>query len=251
MTSLTPTVGDDSRRLLLFDIDGTLIDTEGAGLWSFSEAFYLAFPEHCGRLFPPLELGGATDHGLIMHLFEHFGLEDSPNHRSRFFEAYTGQLAASLEHFAREGRGRLLPGVGELLDTLAAEERVALAVLTGNTEAGARVKLRHFRIDHHFPIGAYGDDHHDRNELGPIARERALECFGKDFRADEIIVIGDTLRDIACARAFGAKVIAVATGAATRAELASGAPDVLLDDLSDREGVFAALQSVFFSSASA
>jgi hypothetical protein len=84
MTSPAPTAGGDAR-LLLFDIDGTLIDTEGAGLVSFSEAFYLAFPEHRGRLFPPLELGGATDHGLIMHLFDHFGLEDLPHHRSRFF----------------------------------------------------------------------------------------------------------------------------------------------------------------------
>lgn len=250
MTSPATTAGGGAR-LLLFDIDGTLIDTEGAGLRSFSEAFYLAFPEHRGQLFPPLELGGATDHGLIMHLFEHFGLEDLPHHRSRFFESYTGQLAASLEHFSKEGRGRLLPGVTGLLDALAGDDSVALAVLTGNTEAGARVKLRHFQIDHHFPVGAYGDDHHDRNELGPIALERARHRFGKDFRADGIVVIGDTLRDIACARAFGAKVIAVATGAATRAELAAASPDVLLDDFSDGERVLAAFASVFSSSAPA
>jgi phosphoglycolate phosphatase-like HAD superfamily hydrolase len=138
-----------------------------------------------------------------------------------------------------------------LLDALAEDDSVALAVLTGNTEAGARVKLRHFRIDHHFPVGAYGDDHHDRNELGPIALERARHRFGKDFRPDGIVVIGDTLRDIACARAFGAKVIAVATGAATRAELAAASPDVLLDDFSDRDRVLAAFASVFSSSAPA
>lgn len=246
MKSTTPKAGGDAR-LLLFDIDGTLIDTEGAGLISFSEAFYLAFPEHRGRRFPSLELGGATDHGLIMHLFDHFGLEDLPHHRSRFFESYTGQLAASLEHFSKDGRGRLLPGVTGLLDALAEDDSVALAVLTGNTEAGARVKLRHFQIDHHFPVGAYGDDHHDRNELGPIALERARHRFGREFRADEIVVIGDTLRDIACARAFGARVVAVATGAATRAELAAASPDVLLNDFSDLEKVLAALRSVFSS----
>ena len=246
----TPKVGG-CARLLLFDIDGTLIDTEGAGLRSFSEAFYLAFPEHSGQLFPPLELGGATDHGLIMHLFEHFGLEDLPLHRRRFFESYTGKLAASLEHFSKEGRGRLLPGVVDLLDALAGDDDVALAVLTGNTEAGARVKLRHFQIDHYFSVGAYGDDHHYRNELGPIARERARQQCGREFRPSEIVVIGDTLRDIACARAFGAKVIAVATGAATRAELAAASPDILLDDFSDRERVLDAFQSVFSSPAPA
>lgn len=246
MKSLTKTVKSDTR-LILFDIDGTLIDTEGAGLWSFSEAFYLAFPEQRGRLFPPLELGGATDHGLIMHLFAHFGLEDLPQHRSRFFESYTGQLAISLENASREDRGRLLPGVAELLDALAEDENIDLAVLTGNTAAGAEVKLRHFQIDHHFPVGAFGDDHYDRNALGPIARDRANHCFGRDFAPDQILVVGDTLRDIACARAFGAKVIAVATGASKRVDLAAAAPDFLLDDFSDRETTLAAIRAVFSS----
>jgi phosphoglycolate phosphatase-like HAD superfamily hydrolase len=86
---------------------------------------------------------------------------------------------------------------------------------------------------HVFGFGAYGDDHHDRNELGPIARHRAVGIFGEDFAPEHIVVIGDTPRDIACARAFGAKVLAVATGAATREDLEKGRPDALLESLAD------------------
>ncbi|MEQ1841016.1 MAG: HAD hydrolase-like protein, partial [Verrucomicrobiales bacterium] len=96
-------------------------------------------------------------------------------------------------------------------------------------------------LDHHFTHGAFGCDHYDRNQLGPIARERALQACGRDFPPERIVVIGDTPKDIACARALGARVIAVATGAATRKELEAAGPDAILDDLSDTEGVLIAL----------
>src|SRR5690606_23071909 len=118
-----------------------------------------------------------------------------------------------------EGRGRLLPGVEGLLAAFEERGHHRLAVLTGNLREGAWIKLRHFRIDRHFPTGAFGDDHHDRNELGPIARRRALEVFGEDFAPADIAVIGDTPRDIACARAFGARAVAVATGSSSREQL--------------------------------
>lgn len=232
-------------KLILFDIDGTLIDTEGAGLMALEVAFYAAFPEHLGRVFPPLELGGATDNGLVMYLFDHFGLADLPEHRIRFFCSYIEQLSANLERFSVEGRGRVLPGVMDILDALSRGDGHYLAILTGNTQAGAWVKLRHYGIDRHFSVGAYGDDHHDRNALGPIARERAVSVFGRDFLPADIAVIGDTPKDIACARAFGARVVAVASGAATRSELEAMAPDVLLDDLSDCSGVVKAIASLF------
>ncbi len=115
-----------------------------------------------------------------------------------------------------------------ILDRLSRGDGHFLAILTGNTQAGAWVKLRHYGIDQHFSVGAYGDDHHDRNALGPIARERAVSAFGRDFLPADIAVIGDTPKDIACARAFGARVVAVASGAATRSELEVMSPDVLL-----------------------
>ena len=232
-------------KLILFDIDGTLVDTGGAGLMSLQVAFYAAFPEHQERVFPPLELGGATDNGLVMYLFDHFGLADLPQHRSRFFNSYIEQLSANLKRFSVEGRGRVLPGVTAMLDELSRGDDHFLAILTGNMQAGAWVKLRHYEIAQHFSVGAFGDDHHDRNALGPIARERAVSVFGRDFLPVDIAVIGDTPKDIACARAFGARVIAVASGAATRAELEAMEPDVLLDDLSDCDEVVKAIASLF------
>ena len=223
------------RKLLLFDIDGTLVDTGGAGLSSLREGFHEAFPEHRDDPFPPLELGGATDHGIVRGLFGHFGIEDDGDRRRRFFSAYTARLGDRLEIFSREGRGRVLPGVAGCLAHLSRHDGYCLGLLTGNLREGAEIKLRHYGLDHHFTpeAGAYGDDHYDRNELGPIARHRASGIFGEDFAPEHIVVIGDTPRDIACARAFGAKVLAVATGAATREELERGEPDALLESLAD------------------
>jgi phosphoglycolate phosphatase len=224
-----------SRKLLLFDIDGTLVDTGGAGLKALRDGFHEAFPQHREDEFPPLELGGATDHGVAMGLFAHFGLDDHLEHRERFFRAYTVRLEQGLATHSVLGKARVLPGVPDLLARLSDRGEHRLAVLTGNLREGARIKLRHFGIDHHFSLdaGAYGDDHHDRNELGPIAHGRAMGFFGEEFAPENIVVIGDTLRDIACARAFGAKVLAVATGAASWEELERGRPDGLVGDLTE------------------
>jgi phosphoglycolate phosphatase-like HAD superfamily hydrolase len=108
-----------------------------------------------------------------------------------------------------------------------------LALLTGNTEAGARIKLQSYGLDSYFPLGAYGSDHHDRNALGPIAIDRAEKAMGRPYPATKALVIGDTEKDIACAHACGAKVVAVATGAAPLERLEAQAPDGILDDLSD------------------
>lgn len=223
------------RKLLLFDIDGTLVDTGGAGLMALRDGFHEAFPQHREDEFPPLELGGATDHGVAMGLFEHFGLDDHLEHRDRFFRAYTVRLEQGLAAHSVIGKARVLPGVTDLLARLSARGEHRVAVLTGNLREGARIKLRHFGIDHHFSLeaGAYGDDHHDRNELGPIAHRRAAAFFGEEFAPEDIVVIGDTLRDIACARAFGARVLAVATGAASREALEKGRPDGLVEDLTE------------------
>ena len=223
------------RKLLLFDIDGTLLDTGGAGLLSLKEGLREAFPEHRESDFPSLELGGATDHGVVGTIFSHFGIEPSPEHRRRFFSAYTAGLEKTLSDFSDKGKGRVLPGVTTLLSRLSEDGSYCLGLLTGNLRAGAEIKLRHYGLAHHFTAdaGAYGDDHHDRNELGPIARRRAAGIFGEDFAPENIVVIGDTLRDIACARAFGAKVLAVATGAADWEDLERGRPDGLVRDLAE------------------
>lgn len=233
-----------AATLLLFDIDGTLVDTGGAGLVSLEAGFYQAFPDHRSTDFPLLDLGGATDSGVVGFLFEYFGVVDTPEHRSRFYECYTGSLSFHLRKFSAEEKGRVLPGVEALLAALVPDPSFELGVLTGNVEAGAWIKLRHFALDRHFSHGAFGCDHHDRNKLGPIARERARQACGVDFPPERIIVLGDTPKDVACARALGARVIAVATGAATRQSLELASPDILMDDFSDTPAVLTVLEAL-------
>ena len=118
---------------------------------------------------------------------------------------------------------------------------MVLALLTGNLARGAELKLTHYGVWDYFEFGAYADDHHDRNELGHFARTRAQERHGIKFPPERIYVLGDTPHDIACARAIGAKAVAIATGQYTHAQLAEHAPDFLFDDLADVSAVIAAL----------
>lgn len=231
--------------LLLFDIDGTLVDTDGAGLESLREGFYASFPERKADAFPVLDLGGATDGSVVAFLFEHFEIENRDEHRETFFARYEAALEKTLARFREEGRGRALPGVTPLLEALARRrEEFVMALLTGNNQSGARIKLSHFGLDRHFDFGAFGCDHPERNELGAIALRRARESLGREFSADRVVVIGDTLKDIACARACGARVLAVATGTVPYEELEAAGPDAILRDLSDTERALAVLEEL-------
>jgi len=233
------------QRLVLFDIDGTLIETGGAGLSSLRDGFYDAFPEIADRPFPDLDLGGATDGGVAMFLFDHFGLEDSDHGRAHFYGHYIVHLERRLVECEDEGSGRVLTGVEQLLVGLRENGSYELAVLTGNIQDGAWMKLRHYGLDPYFSYGAFGDDHHDRNELGPVALQRAEECGGIAFDPRNVVIVGDTLKDVACARAFGARVVAVATGAVSREDLASANPDQILEDFSDHTASFNAIDRLF------
>ena len=222
--------------LVLFDIDGTLLNTGGAGIAALTQGFARAFPEHAARM-PELDLGGATDSGLVMNIFEHAEIEHNDANRDLFYDAYLFHLADNLPGFG----GRLLPGITALLDTLVPREEVSVGLLTGNIERGARLKVEHFGIAEHFGFGSYGDDHHDRNELGPIAIQRAELATGKKFHPEKVYVLGDTAKDIRCARAAGVQAIAVATGGVSRENLESHAPDVLFDDFADTVAVLLSL----------
>ncbi len=129
-----------------------------------------------------------------------------------------------------------------LLEALRQRPEVVLGLLTGNLARGAELKLRHYGVWEFFEFGAYADDHHDRNELGRFACQRLREKHGIDLPCERIFVLGDTPHDIACARAIGARAIAVATGGSTREQLAKAAPDYLFDDFTDVDAVLAALQ---------
>jgi phosphoglycolate phosphatase-like HAD superfamily hydrolase len=192
--------------LWLFDIDGTLVDTGGAGMAALQEAML----EHFGREGPALDLAGSTDLGLLAMIAGHFGRADAAAESEGFFATYLRRLDWNL---GRGGfPGRVLPGVVGLLDALAATPGITVGLLTGNIAGGAAAKMRHFGLERHFGFGAYGCDHADRNRLGPVALDRAARHAGRSFSAEETVVIGDTPKDIDCARAMGARCLAVATG---------------------------------------
>ncbi|MBK1826362.1 HAD hydrolase-like protein [Haloferula rosea] len=212
-------------KLWLFDIDGTLVDTGGAGLAALNEATERYF----GESGPALDLAGATDSGLVAGLFEYFGRPYGDGDFEAYCAVYLERLEWNLMHGGFPGIA--LPGAGDLLDHLAGESDIAVGLLTGNVEAGALAKMRHFGMAHHFGFGAYGCDHSDRNRLGPVALERAGRHTGRTFSPEETLVIGDTPKDIACAAAMGARCLAVATGAFGADGL--GGADQIADSLED------------------
>ncbi|MCF7733025.1 MAG: HAD hydrolase-like protein [Akkermansiaceae bacterium] len=220
--------------LYLFDIDGTLVDTGGAGMCALEETGCRIF----GGSGPPLDLAGSTDLGIVASMHEHFGVTPAPATVAAFFEVYHQRLEWNLANGGFPGR--VLPGVVTVLKALALKTGAALGLLTGNTATGAAAKMRHFNLAHFFPVGAYGCDHADRNRLGPIALDRARTHFGRGFSASETLIIGDTPKDIACARAIGARCLAVATGRFSRAELEQHGADhavTRLDEAIDWLGI--------------
>lgn len=212
-------------RLLLFDIDCTLIDTGGAGM----EALKQAARELFGADGPELDLAGSTDSGLVQGMLDHF---DSDLSLETFYQTYLNYLPANLDAFT----GRVLPGVQALLDRLA-EADTTLGLLTGNIAQGAWGKLDYYGLGDFFAFGAFGDDHWDRNRLGPVALDRASQHCGSIFQAEDVIVIGDTPKDIACGKAMGAVTLAVATGGFTVDQLATHDPDHVVADLNASEVV--------------
>lgn len=213
--------------MILFDIDGTLIESNGSGAEAFECVFRSIFKIHGAAA--KLDFRGATDRGILGGFFEQHDLEASEENFERFCSAYVHWL----EQLLAERGGRTLPGVKRLLRELAELRRPALVgLLTGNIRLGAEIKLRRFGIWDHFETGAFGCEHHERNELAAIARDRGSRLLNSGLSGEEILVIGDTPRDIACAKSIGARCVAVATGAYDREQLETHAPDRVFEDLS-------------------
>jgi phosphoglycolate phosphatase-like HAD superfamily hydrolase len=213
------------RLVWLFDVDGTLLLTDGAA----REAFAHAVRERLGVEddLRDIAFAGRTDPLILADILSRHGRDLPDGEAPRFWAtAY-----ARMETLLIPGRGRLLPGVPELLAAVEREPGWVPALLTGNTAGMARIKLGHFGIFERFAFGAFGDEADDRNALARVAVARAGERYG--VPPERCIVVGDTEHDIACARAAGARVVAVATGVRDRALLAAHAPDLLLDDLAD------------------
>jgi len=223
------------RRLLLFDIDGTLITSGGAGEQALKDAMRSRFDVE--EDLKGVSLAGSTDANIAVQLLRRHGIEPDPEHIAALLDEYLSHLPVRIT----ERKGVLLPGILPLLEELHLRPEAVLALLTGNVERGAQIKLTHYGVWHFFPFGAFADDHHDRNELGKFAKARALERHGEEFPPDRIFVIGDTPKDIACGRAIGARTVAIATGQFRTDELAAHEPDYLFEDFSDTAAVLEAL----------
>ena len=220
-----------SQHILFFDIDGTMLSTGGAGQRAMElalvEEFRIRFP------FEDVLTAGRTDCGIADEIFSKYQLEDSPKERHRFMNSYLERLPECLKTLP----GALLPGVTELLDQLHKLENVHLSLLTGNYVEGAWIKLRHFRIDHYFQSGGYGDDHPHRDDVAKLALQNVCEHLNRQVDGHDACVIGDTPADIRCARAINARAAAVATGVYSRNQLSPYSPDHLFDDLSHTDAV--------------
>ncbi len=214
--------------LILFDIDGTLLIGNGVGRIATRAAMLEVFGT--AAAIDMHTFGGKTDWYTLIELL---GAEGVPaDEIARKLPDYERVLAVHMEAAVRERGVVTLKGALEAVEVLRRRSDVLLGLVTGNLPASVPIKLRAAGFDPAwFPIGAFGSEAIERDDLPPIALKRAIAYSGRDIRPDEVTVIGDTLADIACARALGARAIAVATGFSTRAELESAAPDVLLDDL--------------------
>ncbi len=221
--------------VFLFDIDGTLLSSGGAGRLAMERALTDVF--HVNQEIPPGMLSGRSDRGIIRNLFELNGIAESEENIARFVENYLVQLPEALG----ERSGSILPGVVELIDRLK-DASAHIGLLTGNMVRGARIKLSHHGLMDHFPFGAFGDLRLTRDEIAHDALQIVREHVHVDVQPEQIWIIGDTPRDIACARAIGAKVIAVATGVHEHAELHGLQPDVVVNDLTDVASLQPALE---------
>jgi phosphoglycolate phosphatase len=208
--------------LVLWDIDGTLVDTAGHGRHAFQEAFEAVM----GRSPEPVEFAGRTDHQIALAM-----LNKEREALPRLLEQLAAALEARKEMMSRDGHA--YPGVPETLAALHGREDVVQSLLTGNIEANAVLKVGAFGLERwlDFEVGAYGSDpHEERSELVAVARERVRAKYGEPARA---VLVGDTPHDVRAAHEAGARAVAVATGFSAVEALHASRPDVLLDDLRD------------------
>jgi phosphoglycolate phosphatase len=215
-----------SPRLLLFDIDGTLLLSNGQAGRLFRECLREVYEVEA-----PVEgydFGGKTDPQIVFELMARAGLPRAAvaERLAAMRELYLGRLEARLDR----GQMRLLPGVTELLARLGLRADLTVGLLTGNWEPGARTKLGRFELNRFFAFGGFGEDGPERADLVPAALARARDWSGRAFAASETLIIGDTVHDVACAKAHGVPVLAVATGFTSVARLVAAGADWVAPD---------------------
>jgi phosphoglycolate phosphatase-like HAD superfamily hydrolase len=228
--------------LALFDIDGTLVDTGGAGRVGLEASFRSVFGlDDVSRPAARVRFDGKTDPTIIADIAREAGIPAAvvEARYALLQEAYLDALRKELA--APNPRRRVMPGVRPLLDRLAARPDVFFGLVTGNVEEGARVKLDAFGLNRYFVDGGYSSDHPERSEIARIAHQRLSRRAGFRFPVDRVMVIGDTELDVVCARANGFRAIAVESGWVPRDRLLAAGPDSLLADLTDADAVLAAM----------
>lgn len=241
----TPTyetvMSSDSPKIILFDIDGTLLTCRGAGQLAMEAALSDVFD-----LQPPFQnipCAGRTDRGIGSSIFQTFQKEDSHENRIQFRDSYLKHLPTYLT----QQKATLLPGIAALLDALKDDSRIKLSLLTGNYEVAARIKLQHFGLQQRFQGGVFGDNHADRDRLAIDAVQQFSKAYGKQLSGQNFLIVGDTPADIQCAAAINASVIAVATGIHDQHVLAKAKPDAVLPHFSDTQQTVDAIQSLLIS----
>jgi phosphoglycolate phosphatase-like HAD superfamily hydrolase len=223
-----------SKKILLFDIDGTLLEPAGIGRICCQRALEDVLESSIST--DHVEMAGRTDWGIVNDLLAHAGLDQAQidENREKVFNALSRHISAA----APTSRMHILPGVLPLLDRLANDQGFILGLVTGNVQQTVVHKLEAVGIDPGlFTFGAFGDEHQDRNKLPALALYRLSQILGSQVPTEKAIVIGDTPHDIACARHVGVKVLCVATGVYDSQSLAEYAPDYLLPDFSDTDAV--------------
>ncbi|NNE71109.1 MAG: HAD hydrolase-like protein [Rhodothermales bacterium] len=216
--------------VLLFDIDGTLLMAPGVGRRHFESALTAL----CGRRVSAdgVAFAGRTDRSLAREMLERAGYtEEIENAITEVLDAY----AARVEDDIQPEDVDILPGVRALLDELQDDPGLDLGVLTGNLERTGRAKLAAGALDDFFSFGAFGSDHEDRNELPFFARTRATSVLGRPVAFASLVIIGDTEHDVRCGHHVGARTVAVCTGNVDRESLLTAGPDLLLEDLTERQ----------------
>lgn len=226
-------------KVVLFDIDGTLLRTDGAGRRSMEHALFTVFGAHGD---PSYRYDGKTDRQITREQMRWAGISDDEIDRrmSDVFALYSERLAQELASGAEQAI--LMAGIPPLLETLGAHESVTLGLLTGNIEAGARQKIRAVNLAwEQFLVNAFGSDHEERPMLPSVAQQRAQALLGRDVPGERMVIIGDTPADIYCGRSLNVRAIGVATGRYSVDELSACEPSAVFETLADTDAVVEAI----------
>ncbi len=218
-------------KLILFDIDGTLISSGGAGTRALNKSFNEIFSIPDG--FQGVRMAGRTDIEIMKEGMLRHNINPEAKLVKRMIDGYIYHLGKEINNNGRH----LKPGIKEALDYLNSMEGIYLGLLTGNLEDGARIKLEPFGINLYFPFGAFGSDDEDRNRLLPIALKKFSDIYKINIKSEDTVVIGDTPRDVSCSKPFGAYSVVVSTGPYSLEELQNSGADIVLKDLRDQKGL--------------